>query len=642
MSSISKSTKFASRLRANPTGPGVYLMRDSGNTVIYVGKSTNLQQRIRSYFQNPLSKPRKIQHMIHKIADYEYMVTETETEALILENTLIKKYKPFYNARLKDDKSYPYIKITVNEDFPQVLFTRRVVRDGARYFGPFTNVGAVRKTMGLLNKLFPYRSCSKPITGNDPRPCLEYYIDRCTAPCAGYSDRNAYMKIIAQVVWFLEGNVDPILRELYSSMSIASADQQFEKAGALRDQIRAIESINESQIISSAQRNDEDAIGIASDGDEAWVELFSIRNGKLVGRDHFIMEGQNDEPSTLIQGFIQQFYETTPSIPPRLLIQHPIPDRTLLESWLTDARPGKVQIVVPQRGEKLKLIKMVAENAKQGLLQKRARWLSETDKVLQARIELVEALGLPSLLERIECYDISNIQGTNPVGSMVVFEEGKQNPSQYRRFQIRDVKGVDDYSMMREMLKRRFKRLTDIRDLNQNQQHPIDRSDGPVDQEGNDLRIGTGWGSVPSLVLIDGGKGHLSAAQQVFLELGISDIPLASIAKQNEEIFVPQNADSIRLPKGSQSLYLVQRIRDEAHRFAIQYHRHRRSKVMTRSTLDSIHGVGPEKKRMLLRHFGSADKIALASAVELASLPNIGTELAERIKSYLARQTILG
>ena len=665
MTGTAKGASFTHRLRTVPNQPGVYSMRNAQGDVIYVGKAANLRNRLRSYFQAPSGKEPKVRRMIGKIADFEFMVTETASEALILENLLIKRHKPFYNARLKDDKTYPYIKIDPNEDFPQLYFTRRVLADGARYFGPFASAGSVRKTMDLLKKLFPYRSCTKVITGADERPCLEYYIHRCVAPCIGAVSREEYQDVVRQVILFLEGDTEPILRSLRRKMHDSAEATHFERAAVLRDQIRAIESVSESQKIASARDDNADVVAMAVDQGEVWVEMFNIRRGKLVGRDHFLMEGGDDESLSVLQeGFIQQFYEQATSIPPVLLVPHPMENARLIEEWLSSRRGGKMSIRLPQRGEKRKLVAMVAENARQGLIQRRVKWLSESDKVLQALAELREALSLPELPTRIECYDISNIQGTNSVGSMVVFEDGRPKTSHYRRFKIQSVEGPDDYSSMQEMLRRRFKRLGQqltARALTVRQQQEDGQEDTPPPELGTakvkakrrrryartgamaTAEAATGermpaqesWGLVPGLVLIDGGKGHLSAVQQVFLELGVTDIPLASIAKQHEEIFLPHQPEPVALPRTSQALYLVQRVRDEAHRFAITYHRQRRSKASTRSALDSVQSVGPKRRRMLLRQFGSVQRIRQATVEEIAGVPGMTLALAQRVKDRL-------
>ena len=637
---------FADRLKALPTRPGVYLMKDAGGGVLYVGKAASLRSRVRSYFQAPTGKERKIQVMVTRIADFEYIVTESVQEALLLENLLVKQHRPFFNARLKDDKTYPYIKIDLREEFPQVYFTRRVLHDGARYFGPFASAGSVRKTMDLLKKLFPYRSCTKPITGVDERPCLEYYIHRCVAPCIGAADRAEYGEVIREVVQFLDGDSEGVERELRQKMQSASDALEFERAATLRDQVRAIESVSQNQRVVSARNDDADVIALANDAGEVWVELFKIRRGKLIGRDHFLMEGGDaEEGPRLTEQFIQQFYDAAPDLPRTLIVQHPIEDAPVVEAWLSGKRGGRVTVVCPQRGDKRKLVAMAAENAEQGLNQRRLKWLSESDKVLRALVELQEALSLPELPDRIECYDISNTQGVNSVGSMVVFESGRPKPAHYRRFQIKGVDGIDDYASMQEMLRRRFRRLAESRRQERAAETaapaaaPVpsqDQGEGLMDAATpQQQRVQESFGQLPGLVVIDGGKGHLNAVQEVFLELGVTDIPLCSLAKREEEVFLPHMAEPVLLPRASQGLYLVQRIRDEAHRFAITYHRQRRSKAATRSALDDVPGVGPKRKRELLRRFGSLAGIRAATLEEIASVPGMSTLSARKLAEHL-------
>ena len=413
---------FAHRLVITPEKPGVYMMKDARDKVLYVGKASSLRNRVRSYFGSSQNLGPKIRKMVSKVADFEYIVTDSDAEALILECTLIKKFRPTYNARLKDDKSYPYLKIDLTEDFPQLYITRRVAQDGARYFGPFATAGSVRKTLALLKKLFPYRSCTKVITGRDARPCLEYYINRCVAPCIGAVNKDEYHKVVQQVIMFMEGNTDKVVGDLRQKMLEASQRLEFESAAMLRDQIRNIERVIEEQRIKVASNanHDMDAIGMAVGQDEAWVEVFFIRKGKLIGRDHFIMEGtQDDPPGHILEQFIKQFYQSALFVPRRIILQFPLDDEKLIQDWLRAKRGAAVALARPLRGEQHKLIKMVAENAAQGLSQKRAKWLSNTNAVQQAMSELQEELNLPNLPHRIECYDISNIQGTNAVGSMV-------------------------------------------------------------------------------------------------------------------------------------------------------------------------------------------------------------------------------
>ena len=638
---------FAWRLRALPLKPGVYLMKGEDGAVLYVGKAAVLRNRVRSYFQTPAGKEPKIQIMVQRIADFEYIVTESVQEALLLENLLIKQHRPFYNARLKDDKTYPYIKIDLREEFPQVYFTRRVLADGARYFGPFASAGSVRKTMDLLKKLFPYRSCTKPITGTDERPCLEYYIHRCVGPCIGAVNKAEYGEVIGQVAQFLDGDSDKVARDLNTKMLEASDAMQFERAAVLRDQARAIESVTQYQKVVSERDEDADVIAIANDQGEVWVELFKIRRGKLIGRDHFLMEGGDaEEEPQIIEEFIQQFYDATPDIPRTLLVQHPIEDADAIETWLTGKRGRRMSIAHPQRGDKRGLVQMAAQNAQEGLNQRRIKWLSESDKVQQALAELQETLNLPELPDRIECYDISNTQGTNSVGSMVVFEGGRPKNSHYRRFRIKTVEGPNDYASMQEMLRRRFSRLSAIRREEREAAAAPRRqrarryaSTGAVAAEqvasGEPHEAQSSFGLVPGLVIIDGGKGHLNAVQEVFLELGITDVPLCSLAKQEEEIFLPHMPEPVLMTRGSQGLYLVQRVRDEAHRFAITYHRQRRSKAAVRSALDDVPGIGPKRKRELLRKFGSVSGIMQASLAEVAAVSGMGTMAARKLAEQL-------
>jgi len=624
---MSTPSALQQRLPSVPLSPGVYLFRDAAGKALYVGKAAILRQRLRSYFGAPETLEPKIRRMMAQAADLEYIVTDSESEALILENTLIKRHRPHYNSRLKDDKTYPYIKIDLKEPFPQVYFTRRVQPDGARYFGPYASARSVRRTMDLLKKLFPYRSCTKPITGVDPRPCLEYYIHRCVAPCIGAASQEEYRATIQQVVLFLEGKVEPVVRNLRRQMASAAQGQEYERAAILRDQIRAIERVAEEQKVSAAREEDADVIGLALAEDMAWVEVFPIRRGQVVGRDRFVMEGTQEEPpSRVLANFVKQYYDAVTFIPPTLLLQHPLEDAEAIAAWLAQRRGGRVSVRVPQRGEKAKLLHMVAQNAAQGMEEQRARRLADADALEGAMAELQEELNLPRLPRRVECYDISNIQGAHPVGSMVVLVQGKPAPVHYRRFQIKGVEGIDDYAMMQEMLRRRFKRLGAAR-----QQAASDGQGEEVAAEAKQ----NGWGVVPDLVLIDGGKGHLSAALQVFLELGIDFIPLASLAKENEELFTPQMSEPVVLPRSSPALFLVQRARDEAHRFAITYHRNVRSRESIRSALDDVPGIGPRRKRALMLRFGTVRAIREAALDDLAAAPGMTRSLAQKVKDYL-------
>ena len=592
---------------------------------MYVGKASVLRNRLKQYFGSTTNLPNKIRRMLGHLHDFEYIVTDSPAAALILENTLIKRYKPRYNARLKDDKTYPYLKIDLSEEFPRVYITRKVLKDGARYFGPFATAGTVRKTMDLVKRLFPYRSCTKNITGKDARPCLEYYINRCVAPCTGAASKEDYAKVIGQVVMFMDGETSAVTDDLKTNMDQASEDLEFERAAVLRDRIKAVEKVAEEQRITVDANpiSDMDVIAMAQGNNESWVEVFFIRKGKLIGRDHFFMEGTKDDSVELVLGqFIKQFYQTAALVvPPRIVVQKMPEDEETITEWLRQGRGGTVRLVCPQRGIHKQLVQTVASNARQGLAQHRITWMGDADIIQQAMSDLEEELSLPLPLQRMECYDISHIQGSNTVASMVVFEDGKPKPAHYRRFKMKTVEGVDDFESIREVLRRRFKRLAAARAAEQR-------------GEGEGLRVDS-FGVIPDLVLIDGGKGQLSAALEVFLELGLDDIPLASLAKENEELFVPHTPEPIVLPRDSQALYLVQRIRDEAHRFAITYHLNLRSKNSLKSPLDNVTGIGPKRKRMLLRRFGTLKGIKEATVDDLASVPGMTRSLAIRLKQTI-------
>ena len=600
-------------------------MKDSRGSVLYVGKAAILRNRLRQYFSSSTNIPNKTRRMLGHLHDFEYIITESASEALILENTLIKRYKPRYNARLKDDKTYPYLKIDTNEDYPRVYITRRVLKDGADYFGPFATSGTERKTMDLVKRLFPYRSCTKNITGTDARPCLEYYINRCIAPCTGQASKEDYSKVINQVLMFMNGDTTAVTDDLKTNMNKASEELEFERAAVLRDRIKAVEKVTEERRmkVEANPVSDMDVIAMAQGSNESWVEVFFIRKGKLIGRDHFFMEGTQDYESDLILGqFVKQFYQTAALVvPPRIVIQHMPEDAETITEWLREVRGGSVRLICPQRGIHKQLLDTVATNADQGLNQHRVTRMSDNSIVQQAATELEEELSLPLPLRRMECYDISHIQGSNTVASMVVFEDGRPKPAHYRRFKIKTVDGVDDFESMREVLRRRFKRLATARAAEQTGDTALVEVDS--------------FGVIPDLVLIDGGKGQLSAALEVFLEMGIDDVPLASLAKENEELFVPHTPEPIVLPRNSQALHLVQRIRDEAHRFAITFHRNLRSKDSLKSPIDNVTGIGPKRKRMLMRRFGTLKGIKEAAVDDIASVPGMTRSLAIRLKQTI-------
>jgi excinuclease ABC subunit C len=601
------------QLKSLPAKPGVYLFKDKEGKVIYVGKAANLNSRVRSYLGAPSNLSFKNQRLVSKIQDLEFVVTNSEQEALILECNMIKKYTPRYNVRLKDSKTFPYLKIDINEDWPGVYITRRVQKDGARYFGPFASAGSVRKTLKLIKKIFPFRSCSKRIEGKDKRPCLDYYIHRCLGPCIGAVEKQEYHDVINQVILFLQGKQEIVLRELNTKMKAAAQQLQFERAALLRDQINAIEKVIEGQRIAITLQGEKDVIGLAQNETQAYVELFSIRNNKLIGQDHFIMEGiQGEPPGQIMTDFVKQYYASASYIPPLILLQHPVDEAAVLSEWLGQQRGSRVKLQVPQRGVKKKLVDTAAENAVRGLELAQAKEM-KTEVINAGLQELKNRLHLPKMPRRIESYDVSNIQGALAVGSMVVLEKGWPKPAHYRRFRIKTVASADDYAMIQEILRRRFHR---------------------------GLTGESAW-AAPNLVLIDGGKGQLNAALEVRQELGLDSIPMVSLAKENEEVFIPGDPQPIYITKDSPALHILQRARDEAHRFAISYHQKLRHKESIASVLDDIPGIGPKRKKALLKKFGSIEAIKEASLEELNQTEGITLALAKKVKDYLKDSSTL-
>jgi len=602
---------IAEQLKQLPTSPGVYLMRDAAGNILYVGKGANLRHRVRSYFGAGQKLSLKLQRMVARVNELDFFVTSSEQEALILELNLIKRHHPRYNVRLKDDKTFPYLKIELNEDWPRVHITRRLEENGGRYFGPFASAKSVRQTLKVIKGIFPFRSCSRTITGTDSRPCLDYYINRCLGPCIGAVGKEEYAEVIKQVILFLEGRQEVIARELESKMNKAAEALDFEQAAWLRDQIQAINRVIEGQRIATTVRGEQDVIAFAGDKDQAYVQVFFIRGGKLIGRESFVLAGtRSEEPHQIMTSFIKQFYSSNPYIPSLLLLQYPVEDTAIIENWLQSKKGAKVHIQVPCRGSKRQLVKIVAENAQRGLEQLKIKQLA-APKVLEAALaEIKRELHLPRLPSRMEGYDISNIQGTAAVGSMVVFEEGKPKPSHYRRFKIKTVSGADDYAMLHEVLKRRFKRSSDASAANS-------------------------WAILPDLILVDGGKGQLNAALSAIDESGVDSMSTASLAKENEELFIPQQTEPIILPRSSPGLQLLQRLRDEAHRFALGYYRKIHKRETFTSALDTIPGIGPKRKRALLKQFGSVQGIRKASEEELAAAKGMNQSLAKRVKEYL-------
>jgi len=605
---IVESAQLEQQLKTLPASPGVYLFKDKEGKVIYVGKATNLSSRVKSYFGAPTNLSSKIQQLVAKICDFEFIVTSSEQEALILECNTIKKYHPRYNVRLKDNKTFPYLKIAVNEDWPGVYITRRFRKDGARYFGPFASAGSVRKTLRLLKKIFPFRSCTKSIYGREKRPCLDYYIHRCLGPCIGAVSKQEYREVINQVILFLEGKQERILRELTSKMKVSVRQLQFEKAALLRDQIQAIEKVIEGQKIAMTLQGEQDIIALARNEGQAYVEVFFVRNDKLIGRDHFIMEGiHSEEPGHIMTSFVKQYYASASYIPLLILLQYPVDEPSVLCEWLKEQRGSRVKLQVPQRGVKKQLVNMVAENAAKSLQLAKAKQ-TNPETMLSALRELKDRLNLPRIPLRIECYDISDIQGALAVGSMVVLEKGLPKPAHYRRFRIKTVVGADDYAMIREILRRRFKRV---------------------------MAGEKTWATTPDLVLIDGGRGQLNAALEVKQELRMDSILMASLAKENEDVFIPGEPKPVVMPKDSSALHLLQRARDEAHRFAISYHQKLRRKEGVTSVLDSIPGIGPKRKKALMKRFGSIEAIKEASSEELGQTEGMTLALAKKVKEYL-------
>jgi excinuclease ABC subunit C len=605
---------FSSRLRALAPSPGVYLMKDDSGAVIYVGKAIRLRDRVRSYFQSTRGLDPKTRELVGHVTDFEVIRTDTATEALILENELIKRYQPKYNVMLKDSKTYPYIKITA-EQWPRVILTRLIREDGGRYFGPYTSAGAAYRTLNLLNRLFPYRKCDKKITGHDDL-CLYYHLHQCTAPCISAVDHATYMEAIDRTTLFLNGHAEEIIAPLEEEMAQAADAWNFERAAELRDRISSVQHVVERQKIVSPNGTNADIIAVAQGaGGDAGVQVGFLRNGKILGSEYFPLRAAvEDRPEQLISGFVTQFYAEAAVVPPTLLLQHPLPgaEIELVTEWLRQRRGHKVETVVPRRGQKRGLVEMVAKSAVENLEQGRLKFLSDEQKMAGAMAELADALDLPRLPRRIECFDISNLQGTNPVASMVVFEDGRPAKKEYRRFTIKTVEGSNDFAMMQEVIRRRFRRAAEA-------------------DEG-----GTGkWTSLPDLVIVDGGKGQLNAALEVLRELDVSSQPIVGLAKENEELFLPGRGDSIVLPRDAQALFLVQRVRDEAHRFAVSFHRQRRSKATFHSRLDDVPGIGPKRKKALIRHFGTLKAVKDASEQELLSIPGITPVLAAQIKSAL-------
>ena len=625
-------TQVLHQVRTLPEKPGVYIMRDAADDVIYIGKATNLRSRVRSYFGSSRSLEPKVRALADRVRRLEHVVTRNEAEALHLEATLVKRYQPVHNVRLKDDKHYPYLKVDVESPWPRVTITRRVETDGARYFGPYASAGSVRRTLSVVKKLFPWRSCTKEITGTDPRPCLDYFIDRCIAPCTAYCTKEEYDEVIAETILFLEGRSDEVLKRVVADMESTAEELNFERAARLRDQAESIRRVTERQQMASTKPMDADVFALARQDDESCVQAFFVRGTVVADTDSFMLDGTLEASDGEVLGaFLAQFYESATYVPRTLLLSNPPTDRAELEEMLRERRDGAVDITVPERGERRALVATAEENAREALVMHHARWIADRDKTQVALDLLQEELDLPRPPLRIECYDISTIQGTSTVASMVVFHDGRPATNEYRRFRIKTVEGQDDFASMREVLGRRFRQIAKRR----KQEREGDSVEEPVGDPIEEPDEPSPWDALPDLVIIDGGKGQLSAVVDVMRDLGLQDIPVCGLAKQHEEIFVQDVSEPIMLPRDSEALYLVQRIRDEAHRFAITYHRQLRGKKATQSVLDTIPGIGPKRKRALLRKFGSVKGIRDAGVEEVASTVGFTRTLAETVKRSL-------
>ena len=582
-----------------PTTPGVYLWRDQYNRIIYVGKAINLRNRVRSYVRNDANRAPKVTAMMKRAVDVEVIQTKTEMEALILENTLIKEHEPKYNIRLRDDKTYPYVKISVQEDYPRVYMTRRLERDGAKYFGPFTDVTSVHVVLTLIRQYYPLRSCKSMKV---ERPCLQYHMHYCEAPCFNKISVPDYRKYIDEIIELFEGKPIPLLKEIKSKMEAAAEDLRFEDAARYRDQLSSIEKIQEKQRMVT-QRGDLDVLGLAVDTSMACVQLLFIRGGRLLGRENYFVQHDGDSSETIMTDFIKQYYGDINFIPKELLLPMESTDRDLLTEWFTQLKGQHVDVSVPQRGYKMDMIKMAHENAETFLEERRRQWQHQIDKTGGAIKKLAEILDLPRLPERMECFDISHTQGTETVASMVVFEGGKPAKKEYRRFKLKTTQGKpDDFKSMAEIMERRYGNETD-------------------------------W-PMPDLIIIDGGKGQLNAALPLIRAVGVTDVPVISLAKRIEEVFVEGQSESIILSHHTPELQLLQQIRDEAHRFAITYHRKLRGKRNLESILDHIEGIGPKRRKALWAHFNSLEAMKEASIDELAKVESMNYKTAETLYNF--------
>lgn len=616
-------------LKKLPRNPGVYIMRDDKDVILYVGKAINLHNRVRSYFRENIGRGPAIDQMVSLIARFEYIVTDSELEALVLENNLIKENSPKYNTLLKDDKTYPYIKVTVGEDYPRILFSRTMKKDKSRYFGPYTSAAAVKDTIELLNKLYQLRTCNRVLprdTGLE-RPCLNYHIKQCLAPCQGYVSKEEYRQQVAGALEFLNGNYSPILKDLEEKMNKAAEELEFEEAARYRDLLSSVRQVSQKQKITEGVGEDKDILALYQDETEAVVQVFFVRDGKLIGREHYYMTHvpENNKPA-ILQDFVKQFYAGTPFIPRELMLQYEIEDAELIEKWLSERKGSRVYLKVPKIGSKEKLVELAAQNAKLVLSQDREKLKREEGRTIGAVKEISDLLQLPLTgTARMEAYDISNINGFENVGSMVVYEKGKPKRSDYRKFKIKSVSGPDDYACMREVLTRRFR-------------HGMEESKELEEQE-MDQEYGS-FTKFPDLILMDGGRGQVNIALSVLEELGIN-IPVCGMVKDDNHRTRGLYYHNIELPidTHSEGFKLITRIQDEAHRFAIEYHRSLRSKTQVKSVLDDIPGVGPARRKALMRHFKSLEEIRQASVEELMEIPEMNERTAEEIVAFFASQT---
>ena len=609
-------------LKKLPRQPGVYIMHDVRDTILYVGKAVNLHNRVRSYFRPNIGRGPQIDKMVSMIDHFEYIVTDSELEALVLENNLIKEHSPKYNTLLKDDKTYPYIKVTLGEEYPRVLFSREMKKDKSRYFGPYTSAAAVKDSIELINKLYRLRTCQKkfPRDMGADRPCLNYHIGRCMAPCQGNITKETYEEQLGRALDFLNGNYAPVLKELETKMSEAAENMEFEEAISYRELLQSVRSIAQKQKITDSEGEDRDIIALAKDGRDAVVQVFFVRGGRLIGREHFYMTHvEDDTKAGILQSFVKQFYSGTPFIPRELMLQEEIAERQIIETWLSGRKGGRVHLKVPKIGAKEKLVELAAQNAALVLSQDRERIRREEGRTIGAAKEIASLLGL-SGVNRMEAFDISNISGFENVGSMVVFEKGEAKRSDYRKFKIRSVSGPDDYACMKEVLERRF--LHGI-------EEKAERSEKEMEEEPGSFT------KFPDLLLMDGGRGQVNIALQVLDELRLA-IPVCGMVKDDNHRTrgLYYNNEEIPIDHHSEGFKLITRIQDEAHRFAIEYHRSLRSKSQVKSVLDDIPGVGPARRKALMRHFGSLEEIRNASAETLAGLPEISPRCAAEIYKF--------